>query len=92
MAELVRAAAHHISSAVVTAFPDRAAEVVRAIGGLPDTEVRHVAGGKIVILLEGPDTDVIGGRLAAIALMDGVLSANMVFEHIEFLDEPGGAS
>jgi nitrate reductase NapD len=43
-------------------------------------------------VLEGSSTGVIGDRLAAINLIDGVLSANMVFEQIEdleTLDDPG---
>lgn len=82
----------YISSAVVTAFPERCNEVVRRIRALPETEIHHVQNGKIVIVLEGESADVIGGRLAAIALMEGVLSANMVFEHVETRDDPGGAS
>ena len=45
-----------------------------------------------MIVLEGSSTGVIGDRLAAISLIDGVLSANMVFEQIEdleTLDDPG---
>jgi periplasmic nitrate reductase NapD len=83
---------HHISSAVVTTFPERCNEVVRRIEALPDTEVHHVQNSKIVIVLEGPNADVIGRRLAAIALMEGVLTANLVFEHVETLNDPGGAS
>src|SRR5262245_32557416 len=84
-----RFATHHVSSAVVTAFPDRCAELARRIATLPDQEVPHIENGKIVVVLEGADSDVIGGRLAAIAMMDGVLSANMVFEQMESLDDPG---
>jgi nitrate reductase NapD len=72
-----------ISSAVVSAFPERADEVARALADLPGTEVRAVQGGKIVILLEGRRSGEIGGRLAEIALMDGVLAANLVYEHAE---------
>ena len=48
--------------------------------------------GKIVIVMEGPSVDVIGNRLTAIALMEGVLSANLVFEQIETLNDLGGTS
>jgi nitrate reductase NapAB chaperone NapD len=33
--------------------------------------------------MEGPSVNVIGGRLTEIALMDHVLSANLVYEVIE---------
>jgi nitrate reductase NapD len=76
-----------ISSAVVSAFPERASAVAQAIATLPGTEVRAVQGGKIVILLEGRESGEIGARLAEIALMDGVLTANLVYEHAETLSE-----
>lgn len=77
---------HHISSAVVSAIPRHAQAVAACLARLPDTEVHHVAGGKIVIVMEGPSGGVIGGRLAQIALMDHVLAANLVYEVIETED------
>lgn len=73
----------HISSAVISAVPRHVEAVAAAIAALPETEVHHVAGGKIVIVMEGPNESVIGGRLTQIALMDHVLSANLVYEVIE---------
>jgi nitrate reductase NapD len=83
-----REALHHISSAVIRTRPEWAADIACRLSALPDTEVRHVENGKIIVILEGPDTDTIGGRLTAIALLDGVLSANLVFEHVEPLQSP----
>jgi periplasmic nitrate reductase NapD len=74
---------HHISSAVVSAIPQHAQAVAAALAGLPDTEVHNIAGGKIVIVMEGPSAGVIGNRLTEIALMDHVLSASLVYEVIE---------
>src|SRR3546814_2497309 len=74
---------HHISSAVVSAVPQHAQAVAAALARLPDTEVHHVVGGKIVIVMEGPSQGAIGGRLTQIALMDHVLAANLVYELIE---------
>lgn len=79
----------HISSAVITAFPARCAELVDRLNALPGTEVHRVENGKIVIVMEAETSGELGGRLAEIALMDGVLSANMVFEQIETLDDRG---
>ena len=76
-------AEHHISSAVVSVAPACAAAVAERLAALPDTEVHHVAGGKIVIVMEGPSAGAIGGRLAEIALMQSVLSANLVYEVID---------
>ncbi|MGX5736305.1 chaperone NapD [Bosea thiooxidans] len=77
---------HHISSAVVSALPARVEDVLARLGEIPETEVHRVENGKIVIVIEGSSTGVIGDRLAAISLIDGVLSANMVFEQIEELE------
>ena len=86
MPEGPRTAMLHVSSAVVTAWPRDCADVARRIAALPDTEVHHVEGSRIIVVMEGPDIGTVGGRLAEIALMDGVLSANLVFEHAESLD------
>ena len=77
---------HHISSAVITILPGRMDDVLAMLEPLPDVEVRAHEGGKIVIVLEGSSTGVLGERLAHIALLDGVITANMVFEHIEKLE------
>ncbi|TCR68514.1 chaperone NapD [Bosea sp. BK604] len=79
----------HISSAVVSAFPARCAELVERLSALPGTEVHRVENGKIVIVMEAGSSGELGSRLAGIALMDGVLSANMVFEQIDSLDDRG---
>ena len=73
----------HISSAVVTAFPDQSKDVIARLMAIPDTEVHFSQNGKIVIVLVGGSTGEIGGRLASIAMMDGVISANLVFEHVD---------
>jgi len=74
---------HIISSAVVTVKPGHFDAVVAALGGLPLTEVKAAQGNKIVVVLEGATRGEVGGRLTHIALIDGVISANMVFEHVE---------
>jgi len=80
----------HISSAVVSVLPKHRDAVLTLLSQLPEVEVHHTDVSKIVIVLEGPDSGALGGRLAEIATWDGVLSANMVFEHTENLVEPGG--
>ena len=80
----------HISSAVVTAFPERCSEVADRLATLPGTEVDRVENGKIVIVMEAESSGEIGSQLADIALMDGVLTANMVFEQVDSLDDEGG--
>lgn len=48
-----------------------------------DVEVYAHEGGKIVVVIEGTSTGAMGDYLTRIALLDGVIAANMVFEHIE---------
>lgn len=79
----------HISSAVVSVLPAHCQDVVRLLSNITGVEVYHQTQTKIVIVLEGPESGVLGARLAEIACMDGVLSANMVFEQIERLADLG---
>jgi nitrate reductase NapD len=74
---------HHISSVLVSARPAAVAAVAAAIAALPGAEVCHVEGARIIAVLEGPDRDILGGLLTRIALLDDVLAANLVFEHVE---------
>ncbi|WP_417458998.1 chaperone NapD [Kordiimonas sp.] len=80
-------ALHHISSAVVLARPDRVEPVIKAITDFAETEVHAHEGGRIVLVMEGRSTRDLGDRLASIALIPGVITANMVFEHVEQLEE-----
>jgi len=73
----------HISSAVVSIRPEDRAAMAERLSRMPGVEVNQSAGCKIVILIEGPDSGTLGARLAEIALMDRVLSANMVYETID---------
>lgn len=74
---------HHISSAVVSVSPEHADAVIRKLEAMADTQVHHRTDSKIVITLEGTGTHAIGSRLAEIALLDHVLSANLVYEIID---------
>ncbi|MCV0396746.1 MAG: chaperone NapD [Rhizobiaceae bacterium] len=76
-------ARHHISSAVVLAVPARSQEVARNLAAMDGVEVHVGEGSRIVITLEGPTSGMLGETLARISMMDGVLAANMVFEHVE---------
>lgn len=74
---------HHISSAVVLALPERRAEVSARLAKMTGVEVHVGEGARIVITIEGPTSGMLGEALTTISLMDGVLAANMVFEHAE---------
>jgi nitrate reductase NapD len=77
---------HHVSSAVVSVRPESEGAVLAAIGLLENTEVAAAENGRIVVVMEGASTRELGDRLTTIAVMDGVLAANMVFEHAEELE------
>ncbi len=74
---------HHISSAVVLALPARLAEVTAGLHAMRGVEVHAAQGSRIVVTIEGPDSGALGETLLAISRLDGVLAANMVYEHAE---------
>ena len=74
---------HHISSAVIAAGHGRLDNVLSALEAFDNVEVHGADKGKIVIVIEGPSTGVLGDTLMRISLLDGVIAANMVFEHVE---------
>nr|WP_298093962.1 chaperone NapD [uncultured Shinella sp.] len=74
---------HHISSAVIATKPGGIDGVLAALAGFGNVEVHGADKGKIVIVIEGPSTGVLGDTLMRISLLDGVIAANMVFEHVE---------
>jgi periplasmic nitrate reductase NapD len=77
------AARHHISSAVVVAFPERREELSARLTELAGVEVHAGEGSRIVLTIEGPSSGMLGETFVRISAMDGVISANMVFEHID---------
>jgi periplasmic nitrate reductase NapD len=79
---------HHISSAVVVAFPERREELARRLSSVPGVEVHAGEGSRIVVTIEGPSSGMLGETLTRISAMDGVISANMVFEHIDQGKDP----
>ncbi len=77
------ATSHHISSAVIVTIPARAAEVLSALARMENVEIRGHSDGKIVVIIEGTSTGMLGEALSRISILDGVIAANMVFEHVE---------
>ena len=74
---------HHISSAVVLALPEHGKAVCERLADMPGVEVHAFEESRIVITIEGRTSGMLGATLTAISVMDGVLAANMVFEHAE---------
>lgn len=81
------AEAYHISSAVILVQPESAEAVATHVATMPGVEVHAREGSKIVITIEGPTTGMLGNSLTQISLLDGVLAANMVFEHVDKLED-----
>lgn len=77
---------HHISSAVVMCRPEQAETVSAALAIMEGVEIHGRQAGRIVVVLEGASAGELGGRLTEIAAIEGVIAANMVFEHIEELE------
>ncbi len=78
-----RGTRHHISSAVVATMPAFTASVGDALANMASVEVHGVENGKFVIVIEGSSTGELGTVLTTISLLEGVIAANMVFEHVE---------
>ena len=76
---------HHISSAIVAVMPSRIDEVAEAIARMDGPEIRACENGRFVVVIEGSSGGELADLLTAIGNLDGVVAANMVFEHIEEL-------
>ncbi|MGF6176216.1 chaperone NapD [Ensifer sp. 4252] len=74
---------YHISSAVVVALPAMKDAVLAALARMENVEVHAHEGGKIVVVIEGKSTGMLGEALSTISTLEGVVAANMVFEHVE---------
>ena len=78
---------HHISSAVIAAKPGSLDDVLAALEDFDNVEVHGADKGKIVVVIEGPSTGVLGDTLMRISVLDGVIAANMVFEHVDIEED-----
>lgn len=74
---------YHVSSAVIATMPAYTETVMAEIEKMANVEVHGEGGGKIVVVIEGTSTGMLGECLTRISLLDGVIAANMVFEHVE---------
>lgn len=74
---------HYISSAVVIALPAKLAAVRTSLEAMRGVEIHAAEGSRIVVTIEGPTSGSLGESLMQMTLLDGVLAANMVYEHAE---------
>ncbi|MQW12007.1 glutamate synthase [Sinorhizobium meliloti] len=84
-----RSASYHISSAVIVTMPHMRERVVAELAEMPNVEIYAHEAGKIVVVIEGTSTGMLGESLSRIAVLEGVVVANMVFEHVETQGEIG---
>jgi len=74
----------HIASLVVHCRPGGVASLEGLIAALPGAEVpASDAAGKLVVTLESDSEQTIARQLEEIGAMAGVLSATLVFHHVE---------
>jgi nitrate reductase NapD len=73
----------HISSLVVHVRPEKVAGARAALSVMEGVEVHAESSGKMVVTLETATEWDIVARLNEISLLDGVMSAAMVFHHFE---------
>jgi nitrate reductase NapD len=70
-----------IASAIVSAWPDHLDGVARAVLALGNTEIHaRDTRGKLIVVIEGSTPGEVGAAVNAIAGLDHVLSAVMVFQ------------
>ncbi|MCG5485121.1 MAG: chaperone NapD [Sinorhizobium meliloti] len=82
-------ATYHISSAIIVTMPNMQERVVDSLAEMSNVEVYAKEAGKIVVVIEGTSTGMLGESLSRIAVLEGVVAANMVFEHVETQGEIG---
>jgi nitrate reductase NapD len=74
----------HISSLVVHGRPHQLDTICKAIGAIPGAEIPIAdPGGKMVVTLETESDGAVLDALTQISLLEGVLSAALVFHHVD---------
>jgi nitrate reductase NapD len=64
-------------------LPARREAIALDLAEMPGVEVHAGDGSRIVITIEGPSSGMLGETLARISMIEGVIAANMVFEHAD---------
>ncbi|MEO5335243.1 MAG: chaperone NapD [Magnetococcus sp. YQC-5] len=78
-----------LASALVQVVPGRLQEVSAAISAMPGVDVHLTSElGKLIITLEGPEADPLAALLTDIKYIDGVLSADLIYQHFEAASAP----
>lgn len=74
----------HVAGCVAFCTPESVAGVVGAIRATGIAEVpRHDARGRLVLLIEGPDTRHVLDAIDAVRALPGVLAVHLAYQHAE---------
>ena len=82
----------HISSLFVQVRPEAVETISRAIQESGGDVAASDPCGKLIVLIETPDEAGVSGFADAITLLDGVLSANLVYHLVDDPEMPGNPS
>ena len=77
----------HVAGVLARTRPGEADAVTARIGAVPGAQVHASAEGKLVVTLEASDAPALTALLARIPLIAGVLSAVLVYQHHEPLED-----
>lgn len=81
--DLSPAAEAHICSLVVHCRPEQVSSVSAAIAAMPGAELHHAENGKLIVTLETRSDQEVMDGLTGISFLPGVLSAALVYHHVE---------
>jgi nitrate reductase NapD len=74
----------HISSLLLRAEPEKLGDVLKTINSVPNAEVPlSDESGKIIVTLETPSESAIIDALNQLQLIDGVVSASLVYHQLD---------
>ncbi len=73
----------HIASILVHLRPERRDAVRAAVAAMPGVEIHAEEAGKMIVTVEASNEGRIADRMTAMHLLDGVMSAVLVFHHVE---------
>ena len=74
----------HIASLLVQVLEEAKADVSMTIGAIAGAEIHAPdSSGKLIVTLEAPSLGDVSDALNAISVMKGVISATLVYHHVE---------
>jgi nitrate reductase NapD len=78
----------HIAGIVVHAYPESLKRIAETIEGWPGAEIHATSrDGKLVVTVEASSSREIAARMESLQRLDSVLSASLVYQHSETLQE-----